>query len=253
MRCLRTLSIAATCAFPAAAFAADAPIKPVRTLVYAVTYAAHSTHQLKTSGFNAASGTDRQAGPPGVSSGNGTAGVGLDGSDTGTLTIEVIAATSDFGLVVDATYAGHLSSQTKVRVAIFADGRLSADPKNPLGSEAARILPLLARGFLTDRDVSPGSSWSVPAQPPMRGSTTYRVNAVDGREAAIALEASFTVPGVNGFDETDRGSTRYATDVISPLAYDLNARIHRQFGVDESITTDTHFTATLVSDSFAKK
>ena len=79
------------------------------------------------------------------------------------------------------------------------------------------------------------------------------MDRLDGERATIALEGSISLPGVNGFDETDRGTTTYATDLISPVSYDINSRIHRQLGVDESVTTDTHLVATLVSDSFAKK
>jgi hypothetical protein len=257
MRCLLALGIVAALAAPVAAAtpaAQDAPIKPIRTLVYEIRSSAHSSHEKKTSGFNGAMGSGAPgSGGVGITAGNGTAGVGLDGNDSGRLIIEVIAATPDGGLVVDSSYAGTLSNQPKVRVALFPDGRLSADPSKPLGPEALHILPLLARGFIANRDVSPGSAWTVPAPAPAKGVTTYRVNKLDGQQATIALEGSISLPGVNGFDESDRGTTTYATDLVSPVSYDLNARIHRQLGVDESVTTDTHLTATLVSDSFAKK
>jgi hypothetical protein len=254
MRCLLALGALAAFAVPASAFAADQPIKPLRTLVYEVQSSAHSTHEKKTSGFNGSygGGPVGMTGPAGVA-GIGTAAAGLDGSDSGTLTIEIVAATKDGGLVVDTAYAGRLSSQPRTRIALYPDGRLVADPSKPLGPEALHILPLLARGFIADRDVSPGSSWTVAAPPPAKGSTTYRVSRLDGDQATIALEGSITLPGVNGFDESDRGTTTYATNLISPVSYDLNARIRRQLGVDESITTDTHMKVTLVSDTFAKK
>jgi hypothetical protein len=250
---LLAIVIAAVFATPLAASAAgDAPAQPVRSLVYDVTYSAHSLHEKKTSGFNGAYGSG-SAGGPGISSGSGTAGVGFDGTDTGRLTIEIVAATKDGGLVMDTSYTSKLNTQPKMRVALFPDGRLSADPKQRLGPEATHILPLLARGFIANRDVSPGSSWTVAAPAPAKGSTTFRVSQLREQEATIVLEGSMSVPGVSGFDEFDRGTTTYATDLISPVSYDLNARIRRQIGVEESITTDTHFTATLVADSFAKK
>ena len=255
MGSLLALGIVAAFAVPVAAAAADQPIKPLRTLVYDVQSAAHSTYEKKTSGFNGAYGANPPmgGGAAGISAGNGTAGVGLDGSDSGRLTIDVIAATPDGGLVVDTAYAGTLSSQPKIRVALYPDGRLSAVPSKPRGPEARHILPLLARGFVANRDVSPGSSWTESAPPPAKGSTTYRVSGLDGDRATIALEGSISLPGVNGFDETDHGTTIYATNLISPVSYDITARIHRQVGVDESVTTDTHMKVTLVSDTFAKK
>lgn len=254
MRSLLALAVLAVFAAPLAASAAgDAPVRPpLRSLVYDITYSAHSTHEKKTSGFNGAYGSGTGSGGAGVS-GSGTAGIGLDGTDSGRLTIDVIAATPDGGLVVDAAYTSKLSTQPKMRVALYPDGRLSADPSARLGPEALHILPLLSRGFIAQRDVSPGASWTVAAPAPAKGSTTYRVSRLHDQEATIVLEGSMSVPGVSGFDESDHGTTTYATDLISPVSYDLNARIHRQIGVEESITTDTHITATLVHDSFAKK
>jgi hypothetical protein len=177
----------------------------------------------------------------------------MDGSDSGRLTIDVIAATPDGGLVVDVAYAGKLNGAPKMRVALYPDGRLSADPTKMLGPEALHILPLLARGFMADRTVQIGASWTVQAPPPAKGATTYRVSGVNGANATLSLEGSLSVGGVNGFDESDRGTTTYATDLISPLSYDLSAHIRRQIAGDETITTDAHLVATLVSDSFAKK
>ena len=246
------LGVLAIAALPLAASAADAPQPRVlRSLVYDVTYAAHTAHQMKTSGLNGAYGGMSGEGP-GVS-GSGTAGVGLDGSDSGQLTIDVVAATNDGGLVVDAAYNGKLHNQPKMRVAVFPDGRLSADPGKSLGPEALHLLPLLARGFVANRAIEPGASWTVNAPAPARGTTTFRVSSLNGPTAMIALEDSLTVSGVGGFDESDQGTTTYATDLLSPIAYDLSARIHRQLSVEESTTTTLHMVATLVSDTFAKK
>lgn len=249
--CLLVLGTLALAGVPRGAAAADAPQpKPLRTLVYDVTYAAHTAHEMKTSGFNGAYGN--QGENPGAS-GSGTAGVGLDGSDSGRMTIDVVAATPDGGLVVDAAYTGKLHNQPVMRVAVFPDGRLSAAPGKNIGPEALHLLPLLARGFVANRAIETGATWTVNAPPPARGATTYRVSSVNGQAATIALEGSLSVSGIGGFDESDIGSTTYATDLLSPLAYDLNARIHRQISVEESTMTTVHMVATLVSDSFAKK
>jgi hypothetical protein len=243
--------IALVAPMPATA-APDAPVRVLRSLVYDVSYAAHTRHDKKTSGFNGGYGGDPNGGGPGVG-GSGTASVAMDGSDSGRLTIDIIAATPDGGLVVDVAYAGKLNNAPKMRVALYQDGRLSADPTKTLGPEALHILPLLARGFMANRTVEVGASWTVQAPPPAKGATTYRVSSLDGTNATIALDGSLSVGGVNGFDESDHGTTTYATDLISPLSYDLNSRIRRQLASDETITTDAHLVAKLVSDSFVKK
>jgi hypothetical protein len=253
MRCLLALAAFAGFVSPLGALAADAPAPPpLRSLVFDVAYSAHSKHEKKTSGFNGGYGGDPGAGSAGVS-GSGTAGIAVDGSDNGRLTIDVIAAPKDGGLVIDAQYSGRLGNQPKMRIALYADGRLSADPTKTIDPAVLHVLPLLARGFVSNRDVSPGATWTVAAPPPLKGSTTYRVTALDGQFATLALEGSRSMSGTSGFEETDRGTTKYATDLIVPISYDVNSRIRRQLAIDESVTTDAHLTVTLVSDTFAKK
>jgi hypothetical protein len=256
MRSLLAFSVAAAFAAPLAASAADAPApapaKSLRHLVYDVSYSAHTTHEVKSSGFNGGYGGATAEGS-GVAAGGGTASQYMNGDDRGKLTIDIVAATQDGGLVVDTSFSGSTNVQPVTRVAIYSDGRLSADPAHPLSPEAARLLPLIARGFIANRDVSPGSSWSIPAPAPAKGSTTYRVQSSDGARALIAIEGAWSMPGPTGFDESDNGVTTYATDLVSPVSYDLTARIHRQLAIDQSMTTNAHVTATLVTDSFAKK
>ena len=254
------LALAATIAFaaPLAASAADAPAPAnvLRTLVYDVTYTAHTTHEVKSSGFNSGYGGGGGGfveSNSGVAAGSGATSQFMNGDDHGKLTINVVAAPADGGLVVDTAFAGSTNVQPTTRVAIFKDGRMSVDPAHPLAPETARLLPLIARGFIADRDVSAGSTWSVPAPAPAKGSTTYKVQSSDGHLARIAMEGVVTVPGPTGFDESSQGVTTYATDVVSPVSYDVTARIRRQLGIDQLMTTNAHLTATLVSDTMAKK
>jgi hypothetical protein len=219
--------------------------------VYNVQYTAHSIHSKRTSGLNGAYGSGAGGGPA-VSSGSATAAVAGDSDDAGVLAIDVVAATADSGLVVDVTYTGRNTSQPTTRVALFADGRMSADPAKPLGPPALHLLPLLARGFIANRIVEPGATWDVPQTPPMRGKTTYTVSRYDGTRATIALDGSMTVPGASGFEETDRGTTTYETDLINPVAFDVTIKIWKPVAMDEEITTNARLVATLVKDSFAK-
>jgi hypothetical protein len=248
MRCLLALVIIATLGAPLAASAADAP-KPIRELVYDVTYSAHTTHETKSSGFNGAYGGG-QNGVSGAPSGEGSESHMMDGSDHGTLTLDVIAATPDGGLVVDTSFTGGATVQPVTRVAVFADGRLSADPNHPLCPEAVRVLPLIARGFVANRDVSSGASWTTTSASPAQGSTTYHVNHLDGQQATIGIEGTFSAAGGQ---ESDRGTTVYATDVVSPISLDLTSTTRRQLSIDTTQTTTAHVTAKLVSDSFARK
>lgn len=235
---------AALLVLSAPARAAEKP-RPLRVLVFDITYTARETRAVKTSGIvpNARGlGTHNVAG-------TGTAEQQADGNDRGKLTVDVIAATAEGALVVDAAFEG-LRSQPAVRVVVFRDGRLSWNPAQPLSPAGVRVLPLLARGLVSEKDVSPGSSWSVPAPPPQKGEVTYRVLHVDGDRATIEIEGMRTM---SGSDEYEHANTLYATDLLTPISLAFDARIRRQIGVDASLTTDAHLVATLVSDTFAKK
>lgn len=245
----RSIVAVAALVFASTAFAraADAP-KPLRTLVYAIQFSAQTRNAEQTSGF-----TGSDSGPSGTAVGHGLVERNSTASDDGTLTVNVIGASQDAGLVVDAAFAGKISSQPPVRVAIFADGRLSFDPQKPLAAPAARLLPLLARGFVAGRDVSAGSTWKTELAAPANGSFTYRVSQLNGEVATIVMDGDIRVAGPRGYDETDHGTTTYATDRLCPVSFDLTARSRHQASADQYVTENAHLTATLVSDTFAKK
>lgn len=223
--------------------AADAP-KPLRTLVYAVQFTAQTKNAEQTSGFD--------AGGSGGGIGHGMVERGSTETDDGTLTVDVIAPTADAGLVVDAGWVGKKTSHAPVRVGIHADGSLSYDPGKGLGPQARRFLPLLARGVVAARNVAPGSTWTTPLPAPVKGMTTYRVAALDGEVASLAIDTDMSVTGPHGFDEQDHATARYATDKLCPVTYDVQARSRRQASPDQYVTEIAHLTATLVSDTFRK-
>ncbi len=243
------LSVALIVTAATAARAADTP-KPLRTLTYDVAYSVQTmqeTHVSNLMGGNA----DNRAHTPDV--GKGSVSRGFGSNDRGTLTVDVIAATGDGGLVVDASYEGREARQPVLRVAIMSDGSLLFDPKRNLSAQARRVLPMLARGVIANRDVSPGSTWSTPFAPPAKGETTYHVVHRDETRATIAITADAVVAGPSGYDEHADGTTTYATDVLCPTAYDIRIRIRQQLTPEKLESSDAHVTATLVNDTFAKK
>jgi hypothetical protein len=228
-----------------AAHAADAP-PPLRTLTYDVTFSVITTQDVKTSGLT---GGD----PHGFEAGSASIQRGATHSDRGTLKIDVIAAPADRTLVVDASFTGREMTQTPIRVAIFPNGTLSYDPRYVLSPQARQLLPLLARGLLTDRDVSPGSTWTAPLPKPAEGTASYRVARREAERATIDISADLVVRGPNGFDEHDDVTTTYATDMSCPISFDGRQRVRRRTSADRTEQAESHVTATLTSDSFAKK
>ncbi len=242
-------AIAATGCFlvAGAARAADAP-KPLRVLVYDVAYSTSTLRHEQTSGF-----TSSPNGTMGSIAGSGSVDRRFGSDDSGRLTVAVIAATADGGLVVDVSYAGKSTSQPVVRVAILRNGDLSFDPKTPLLGAATGLLPFLSRGLIAERNVNPGSSWIVQAAAPATGATTYRVVTLEGERATLELDSSITVKGASGFAEATQGKAVYATDVLSPLSLDLHSIIRRDVSVEQADTIDARLVATVVSDTFAKR
>jgi hypothetical protein len=226
--------------------AATRSTTPLRTLTYDVAYSLQTYQDTHVSGLTGGQ-------PHAMETGRAAVQRGFVSNDRGTLQIEVVAAPADGTLVVDATYTGREAKQPAVRVVIFPDGTLSYDPQRQLAAQARQLLPLLARGLLAERDVSPGSSWTTPISKPAQGATTYRVTKRDDTRATIVVAADITVAGPDGFEEHDDGTATYALDVLCPVSYDVRRRLRRQITPERLESTDSRVTATLVSDSFAKK
>jgi hypothetical protein len=233
-----------TLAAAGAARAADPP--PLRTLAYDVTYSLQTTQDVKISGLTGGN-------PHGLEAGNASVSRGATQTDRGTLKIDVVAAPADGTLVVDASYAGREAKQPPVRVVIFSDGALSYDPKYLLSPPARQVLPLLARGLLAERDVAPGATWTAPVPKPAQGTLTYRVAHADAARATLAIVGDAVIRGPNGFEEHDDVTTTYATDVLCPISVDGRQRMRRQTTSERTEIADSRVTATLLSDSFAKK
>jgi hypothetical protein len=235
---------------PLAAAAQPAPpAKAFRTIVYDVAYSTITLRREQTSGFGKNIGT----GATTSVAGSGAVDRRFTADDRGTLTVAVIAATRDGGLVVDAAFAGKTASHPPVRVAIFKDGGLSYDPNTPLSPAAIRFLPLLSRGLVAEKTIAPGEFWTAAAAAPASGNTTYRVLQVDGERATLGIDAAVSLRGPAGFDEHSEGQTVYATDLLSPLSLDLTSHVRRQISAEQNDTIDSRLVVTLVSDSFAKR
>jgi hypothetical protein len=234
-------------ALPIPVHAADA--KPLRTLVFSVAYSITSTSEHRISGLGGGSmvspdSANAAAGPTMQSQ-----GFAVD--DSGTMVVDVVAATADKGLVVDVSYSGKTTTQPPIRVAILSDGRLGFDPKKPICDQALQVLPLLARGAFSDRELSTGVMWTVPFQPPLTGTKSYRVTGVTGADATFAVSSTVSTKGPQAFDEHSDGTLQYATDIQVPRRWDVQMRAHH-FTPEGGETTDTRLTATLQSDTLGK-
>jgi hypothetical protein len=241
----RSLALSVALAVVAGAGTAGAgeALKPLRVMVYDVIYSTSTLRREHTSGFT------------GSEFGGSVAGLGLvdrrfGSDDTGTLTVSIVAATRDGGLVADVTFAGRSVNQSTVRVAILRDGGLTYDPRLALSPAATGLLPFLARGLLAERNVNVDSAWTVAARPPAAGQTTYKVVATDGDRATIEIESAIAVRGAAAFAESTQGRALYATELLSPLSLDLHSTVRRDVSAEETDTVDSRLSAKLRSDVF---
>ena len=204
---------------------------PLRTIVYDVSYTISTTSEEK--------------------SGAGTAQRSALTTDRGRLSVDVVAAPQDGRLIVDAAFAGYTPDRSPLRIAISKSGDLLAAPATLISTAAAGVLPLLARGLLVDRDVSPGSTWDVVVPAPLRGTITYRVLHSDDERAVLAVAGLLSVRRPDGFDSQSTATVAYDTVRLCPLHYDVTTIVRSQPSPSNNRTTTTHLVADLVSDSFA--
>ena len=252
MQVRRLVLLFALLAATAPAARAQDALKPLRSLTYQVAYSFVSAQDTHVDGGLTGGGQTDKAREQEY--GRGSVQRGIRSEDRGMLSIDVVAATADGGLVVDTSYEGKESKQPPIRVAVYQDGQLAYDPKQLLSTQALHVLPMLARGVVAGQDVSPGSSWSRPFAAPATGKTTFSVTHRENDKATLTILSDLTLGGVNGFEEHDDGSATYAIDRLCPLAFDLRFRIRRASGGPGDVqSTDGRVVATLVSDTFAKR
>lgn len=231
---VRLTAAAAALLLAGASSVAQAADKPLRTLAFDVGYSVSSSSERNENGITAGGGS----------------GGAFNVDDAGTMTIDVVAVTADGGLVVDTSYAGKVTQQGPIRVAVYSDGRLGFDPKKGPCPQALYVLPMLARKLFGERDIEKGSTWSTKIDSPA-ATTTYRVTNVEDAIATLNVERDLTAGGSPGYHEHETGTLRYATDLLTPLRMDMFIHSRRET-LDRIETADTHLLATLKSDSFVK-
>jgi hypothetical protein len=228
------LTLAAVACAGATASAADAP-KPLRTLVYDVQWDSTATRSTRDSGIGGAA--------------SGQSNAVAAAPDSGTMTIDVLAATNDGGLVVDAAFDGKTTKQPAARIALAENGSMNWNPGTEVAPQTRRLLPLLARGIVKDHDFTAGSTWTTPAPPPATGSLTYKVRQVEGTFATFDLSYTISTATMPRTDENGQATVSYDTFHVCPMKLDLQAHARRTLAMNASETVDYHLVARLVSDS----
>jgi hypothetical protein len=244
---------------PLLASAAEAP-RPLRTLTYSVDLSV--SESLDTPGGNIlpvravavvkgrpAGGTQR----PQSGSAEGHADARM--SAQGAITIDVLKATDDAGLVIAIAESAPKRERPRVKIGVAADGALFYDPLDydKLSEEELAVVRWLGRNFYGDHPKDVGTAWTVDQS--ANGHTDierYRVLARDDQRVTLDYALEERTASVGGFAGTRAGSLVYDTAMIVPVKATFESVARRQVGGSFN-TVRTSIRLTLTTDSFAKR
>ena len=233
---------------------------PLRTLVYSVDVKVFNS--MDTPGGSVASGGTRPAmvvkgrvvsqGRPLTGSGDQHQGASL--ATKGSITVDVIQATEDSGLVVEVAEDAVDRVRPKVRVGIASDGALFYDPANAprLSEEEIAVIHWLARGFYGDHPTTVGTSWIVDQS--ANGHTDverYHVMAKEASHVTLGYELEQKMTLASGYSGMREGSLVYDVAMVVPVKASFESVARRQVG-DSYDTLRTSVILTLTADTFAK-
>ena len=239
-RALALVVLCASVAAPVAAAAAESP-KPLRTLAYDLQMTVGVVRSVERDAIGTAGST------------HGDFAGGAESK--GTITVDILAATADGGLVADVRERANDRSRPVVRVAITAAGALTYDPKQShnITDEEDTLLRWLARGFLTADDRSAGAAWNVDTSTgSTRAAEHYRVVAADGATLQLEYKAESKSSGLGGGDMTRAGGLVYDAKLSVPRSAHYKDIVHRQ-QLGSFDTTEMAVQLTLTADTLAAK
>ena len=173
----------------------------------------------------------------------------------GSITIDVVKATEDAGLIVDVAENASDRIRPKVRLGVAVDGGLLVDPatRENVTEEEIALVRWLARGFYGDRPTDPGTAWTIDQSSTGHVDLEhYRVVEHDAHTRDARLHARRE----SRRRERLRGDAGRLAGVrptlIVPLKATFQTDTRRQVGSSYD-TVRTTVALTLLSDSFAPR
>lgn len=236
--------IAASAVSTMPAFADQAPSSaPLRHLVYSFTYNVGTTDSVHSSGI----GGDGPA--SGVSDYRGGS------EDKGTLTVDVMQAASDGGLVVKVSEkARDTRSAEPALCAVYGvTGSVICDPNAKVNDEEMALLRILGRDFVDPTQFDAKRHWQ-------RGQSGGNINETADYTAGtvnsagimdIAMQRVTQVSGAQGYKETTNGTISYNLALSIPTHLTQDAIVRQEQGMGNSHKQETKVDIALISDSMA--
>jgi len=170
----------------------------------------------------------------------------------GEIVCDVVAATSDGGLVVDVSEEGAERSSPRIRVAIEPNGHLSYSRVAPLFDEEAALLRLMARSVIGSQPHDVGTSWVVEDTGKGYATrTTFHVTAVEGgSDLRLEVDGEFHQDGIDTIIGAVQGKLAYDQSKLVPRTATLASQSRRETPDGYRILR-MGINLTLLQDSFA--
>ena len=171
----------------------------------------------------------------------------------GRIVCDVVAATSDGGLVVDISEDATERAAPPVRVAVEPNGHLSYSPSTTVFEEEAALLRLLARSIIGSQPQGVGASWVIEDNGKGYGSkTTFRVTAVQAvDDLRLDLDQEYHRDGIDGVVGSVQGKVAYDQSKLVPRTAAFGAQARRETPDGYRIVS-MDISLTLLEDSFGR-
>jgi len=218
---------------------------PLRHLVYSFTYTVATTDTYHTSGL-------------GQEPSSGLADYNAGALDQGTITADVLQASTDGGLVVRISEQARENRSAAPATCVVYGNPASAmcDTNAKVNDEEMALLLVLGRNFIDPTEFDANRHWQrSQTAPNVTQKTDYTAGAVKDGVLDITLLRQTDVAGAQGYKETTNGALTYNIPLSLPVKLSQDEVLRQEQGVGQSRRSETKIVLQLVSDSMqtAKK
>ena len=238
-----SLSFAAAVALTAGAALADGA--PIRHLVYKFDVSFTTTATVHSSGLD------------GDGPASGTADYRMGSDDDGTITVDVLQAQPDGGLVMKIAEQARLRrSSPPTLCVVYGTGSVICDQsQHEMNEEEMTLLRLLGRNFVNPGVIDAKKHWQYKSSAQQGDETSdYTIDKTDGSIDDISYQRLLKVGGAQPFDATTEGSLTYNQALSMPVGVKEDTITYRNAGIggnhdkieqriDLSLTADSMQTA----------
>ncbi|MDQ2866297.1 MAG: hypothetical protein M3R51_08725 [Candidatus Eremiobacteraeota bacterium] len=215
-----------------------------RHLVYDFTYGTSSDLEIHDSGMGGSG-----------NAGSGSTDSGASDQDKGTITVDVIGERPDGGLTIMVSEAaqGHRTALPAACV-VYDNTTTVCDLGKRVNEEELAIARLLGPHFFDPSRVDAKQHWNVTnSSNGFSERSDFSVSKNDGGMLTIAESGTATQSGMPKIDTSVSATIRYDSNLQVPVNVSEYSVAREQQSIDQHETQTSQMSASLVSDSMAKK